>query len=228
MNIDIKQNEILSLSADGLTLSINKVEIFKNIEFKNLINLFEEDKGNPLHKKQQFINILFYIYLMEDPRSVYYSNPEKEKQRDITRFLKLNNFTEPKEVTICRELYRTRYIDTSPNAYTYLSANLEIKKLGMRIKRIGESIDKLESILIIKLEELDITSDISPELIKNIQVINNTIKDCITNSKSIRDMIKEIPSLQKSIVEIYKNWVETDSGKRKIYGSDEDVYNREV
>jgi hypothetical protein len=233
MNRD-NSNSIFSINERGL-LEINKPEAREVPEYKALIARDKGSEGDADGKKKlkAFLELL-YIYLILDPRSMYYNFSIQERREKAVKHCGLKSGTkaEWKEDDLIRQAM-IRYemdlkLDSTANAY--LAAEKNLHNTAESIHDIQNSLADLKRQTKNFINKLSIQGEGGlgdVERINNITQVNALLNEMIKIQLDTNKIIKELPNMDEIKNKLYASYAETGGSKKLVIGNRE-LGNREL
>ena len=139
-----QNNSIFILNKEGF-IEINKPEVREHPAFRTIL---EKDKGSvgdaDGRKKSMAKRELLYIYLLADPRSVYYNLSLTEKKRKAKIHANLAQNWIPDEAVINALLYYEIHLKLDSTANAYLAAEKNLYNTAEDIHDMQNDISELK------------------------------------------------------------------------------------
>jgi hypothetical protein len=208
---------IFEENEDG-ELVVNRVEAKRIPEYKVLFDRCKPEVGDPEKKKRlRAMRELYYIYLVLDPRSIYYVLPLPQRKVKA-----LQDIPTPEDLPIKEDnavkAAMDRYeedITLHPTANAYLASERNLHSLSEDLNITSQAIQDLKSILMIRHKALinDSTNGLTNS---EVITLGQEMLGIATNiSKLQSDIIKitkDLPNITKTVKELAAAYAE-ESGK---------------
>jgi hypothetical protein len=224
-----QNNSIFILNEQGL-IEINKPEVREHPAFKVIL---EKDKGSvgdaDGRKKSMAKRELLYIYLIADPRSVYYNLSLTEKRRKAKIHATLPQNWIPDEAVVNALLYYEIHLKLDSTANAYLAAEKNLYNTAEDIHDMQNDISELkrmckETMKQLTAEGTNVFSETEKlvNIDKAIALYSQIQKLQLDASK----IIKELPAMTKVKNDLAAAYAEA-GGELKLAVGGREVGNRE-
>lgn len=193
-------------------IDLNKQELRGHTIFGGLLS----DKTK---SKQEKLQIMMYIYLMADGRSIYHHLGEDEKEVKVKKHIGLDDFWQATPQIKAGVDYYKELVAISPTGKAFSSASRALYEIGQDTNEMLDNIIFFKDLLRKKMLEIKQAKDLGDnEKNELVTASNNLMKEIITNQKDITKQIKDLPPLIKTVEELAMKWANEGNGSREIYG----------
>jgi hypothetical protein len=223
---------ILILNVNG-DLEINKPEARNVKAFNTLIRRDRGSIGDSEGKIKKRANAeLLYIYLVYDPRSMFYNLPLKFREQKAIEYTGLPSDWKPDEaIDIAISTYLNEYAKLSPIANAYYAAERALFNTAEDVHDIQENIGYYK-LLAKKVNKVLMEESSQGVKIGNTELITNlkeatAILSALTKlqSDSIK-IINDLPKVEQTVKELLGKYAEEGGNVKSIVGGGE-LGNRE-
>lgn len=220
-----KLDEIFIINGLG-DIEINKEEVKEHPYYKTIYYRSKPCKGDFDGKKKVMAYKEFlYMYLVNNPKSMYKSLPEElRKEKAFEHCDMPKGWYEDKDYTICAAEYR-KGLRLSSKANSYLSADKALMNLTIDLNMENDLLQSYKIMLsklvaIVKEAEGDVTKVAN---IKDATALISAITEI--QDKQVK-IIEKLPKLSTVVNELYSAYVDEEGGNKSVVGGGE-VSNRE-
>lgn len=210
-----KFENLFNILPDG-ALEINKPELRQHTMLKAVVGL-----GKSVGLKN-----LMYIYLISDPRSMYYHLEEEEKIKQARKHLGFGDeYTIPVVTNAAIDSYK-ELIALSPTGKAFTTANKALFEIGNDLEYILDSTVYFKKLLKDRIAALKDKDKEDKIILNEIDECKALINGILENATQINKQINELPKMNKTVEELATKWANEGNGTKEVYGGGS-VGNRE-
>ncbi len=222
-------NQLFQLNYD-LELEINKAEARKILEFKVLMVRDKGSEGDSDGRKKYIACAeIYYIYLVYDVRSIYYSLPMHEKKEKAKKDAKLpDEWKEDIEIVNAINMYKECFKLTGAGR-AYVAAEKAYMSITIDTEEMLDAIEKYKQLLKpidAKIEAMTKTESPRLELTSRVNEANALIEAITALQQKVVNNIEKFPKLQKIVEDLARKFME-EGGSMKLVVGGRTTYNRE-
>jgi hypothetical protein len=208
----------LFLVKNGI-LEINKPEAREIPEYKALIVRDKGTEGDSEgRKKQGAMRELLYIYLILDPRSMYYNLSKEERKELAKAHCKFPDNWKPDELMQdAAKRYKKDMVLTGTGK-AYVAAEQALFSVSSDAEFFQEQIDQYKHMLA-KRNKLVLGGNLGEtEKTATMAEISALMQDMINLQDKLLKNIDKIPKLQETVTTLLNKYMEEEGGKKAVYG----------